>query len=316
TMEYEGPLADADHSPVEGVQLAYIGPEISYLLYPARWFPMAGYETDRYTAEFHLTVPSGMNVVSGGKVQSSLVSSNRVRYDIVFDRPQFGGSIALVNQPPQTVNAEGRTVRVSFSPQRQGMAQAYGQEAAHMMSFFSSKFGPPPVSSLSIVEIGDASLGGYAGPEVIFLAPRAIGTEVNTRLLAQEVAQQWWRGLVSPATKADLWLDHGMATYSEALYLESIGGKQALEDRIREMAIDALTHDEIPIRAASRTQEFSPAYKTLLYDKAAYVLHMLRWVVGDEAFFKALAEFANRFAFGSATTNDFRDVVDQISGQN
>jgi aminopeptidase N len=183
------------------------------------------------------------------------------------------------------------------------------------MRFYSSKFGLPPVADLSIVEIGDASLGGYAGPGVIFLASRAIGTELNVRLLAQEVAQQWWRGLVSPATKADLWLDHGLATYSEALYLEELGGKDALEARVQEIAIDALTHDTVPVRAASRMEEFSPGYKTLLYDKAAYVTHMLRWVVGDEAFFRGLQEFVQQFAYKGATTADFRQVMEKASGE-
>ncbi|MBI3933208.1 MAG: peptidase M1 [Acidobacteria bacterium] len=313
-FEYEGPLADAEHSPVEGVQLAYIGEEGSYLLYPARWFPVSGYRVNRYTAEFHLTVPAGYQIVSGGQMQSQL-AGDKIVYSIVFDRPQFPGSIAVVSRPPQVVDTEGGSINVYFSPAHQGVVEAYAEAAAHMLSFFTNKFGPPAGANLSIVEIDDNSLGGYAGSETVFLASRAIGSEVNVGLLAQEVAQQWWRALVSPATKADLWLDHGLATYSEALYLEELGGSQAIESRIREMAIDALTHDTVPIRAASRMQEFSPGYKTLLYDKAAYVMHMLRWVVGDDAFFSGLKDFARRYGYQSATTDDLRNVMDQASGK-
>ena len=68
-VQFEGRLADAEYSPVEGVQLAYIGEEGSYLLYPARWFPLSGYETSRYTADLRLTVPAGYQVVSGGTAQ-------------------------------------------------------------------------------------------------------------------------------------------------------------------------------------------------------------------------------------------------------
>jgi hypothetical protein len=314
-FEYEGPLADAEHSPVENVQLAYVGEEASYLLYPGRWFPLSGYGTNRFTAEMHLTVPSGYQVVSGGRHAPVEALGDKSRVSISFDHPQFPGSIAVVRRPPQVIQAEGQKMNVYFSPEHEGAAQAYGEAAARMVNFFGSKFGPPPVATLSIVEIDDRSLGGYAGPEVVFLSSRAIGSEVNVRLLAQEVAQQWWRGLVSPATRADLWLDHGLATYSEALYLGEIGGPQALEDRIREMAIEALTHDTVPVRAASRTAEFSSSYKTLLYDKSAYVLHMLRWVVGDEKFFQSLQEFAQEFAYRPATTDDFRQIVERVSGQ-
>jgi hypothetical protein len=313
-LEYEGPLASADYSPVEGVQLAYIGEDTSYLLYPARWFPISGYRVDRYTAEFRLKVPAGYQVVSGGTLQSRLEGSDIV-YTVVFDRPQFPGSLAVVRQSPQTINTANAAVEVYFSPEHQGMTQAYAEAAAHMLSYFTEKFGPPANSKIAVVEFDDYSLGGYAGSGTVFLAPRAIGSEVNVGLLAQEIAQQWWRALVGPATKADLWLDHGLATYSEAMYLEELGGPEALETRIREMAIEALTHDTIPIRAASRMPEFSPAYKTLLYDKAAYVLHMLRWVTGDEAFFAGLGEYARQHSYGEATTEDFRRVMEQASGR-
>ena len=315
TFELEGQLADAEHSPVEGVQLAYIGEEGSYLLYPARWFPVSDYGTNRYTADLRLTVPEGFQVVSGGKPQPPASKGGKVQYGFSFDRPQFPGSIAVVAQPPEVVNAEGMTMKVYFSEARRGMARIYGEAAAQMVSFFTSKFGPPPVANLSIVEIDDRSLGGYAGPEIIFLSSRAIGSQLNTRLLAQEVAQQWWRGLASPATRADLWLDHGLATYSEALYLEHLGGEAALLERIREMSIDALLYDTVPVRAAGGLAEFSPAYKSILYDKSAAALHMLRWMIGDDAFFQTLQRFADQFAFRSATTDDFRKLADQAAAQ-
>ena len=315
SLGYEGRLADAQYSPVEGVQLAYIGKENSYLLYPARWFPVSGYRTNRYTAELHITVPSGYQVVSGGRAQPPTPVEDKVRYSFSFDKPQFPGSLAVVRQSPEVVTAEGLTMKVYFTGERRGMAYAYGEAAARMMNFFRSAFGPPAVADLSIVEIDDQSLGGYAGPEMIFLSSRAIGDQLNIRLLAQEVAQQWWRGLVSPATLAGLWLDHGLATYSEALYLEHLGGKEVLEERVREMAIQGLTHDTLPIRAAGRLEEFSLPYKTLLYDKSAVVLHMLRWVIGEDAFWQTLRQFAEQYAFRSATTEDFQQVADPASGQ-
>ena len=316
TVEYEGALVDAEHSPVEGVQLAYIGEGTSYLFYPARWFPVLGYTTNRYTADLRITVPEGYQVVSGGRPGSAGATSPGTRqYAFVFDKPTFAGSLGVVRQQPLVASANGVRAKVYFSSARQADAQNYGETAAKMVSFFTSKFGPPPVADIAIVEIGDASLGGYAAPEVIFLSTRAITSEVNLRLLAQEVSQQWWRGLVSPATRADLWLDHGLATYSEALYLESLGGKQVLEDRIREMSIEALTHDSIPTRAAGRLREYSPEYKSLLYDKPGYVMHMLRWVVGDEDFFAGLRKLAESYAFRPVSTDAFRNVMEEVSGE-
>lgn len=316
TMDLEGQFADAEYSPVPGVELAYVGEERSYLLYPARWYPVVGYGINRATAEMRFLVPPGYTVVSGGSAETPVSVGNKVQHTFVFTRPAFPGSIAVVRQSPNVVQAEGLNMKVYFGEDRRGMIAPYGEAAAQMVSFFSSKFGPPPVADLSIVEIDDRSLGGYAGPGVLFLSSRAIGTEVNTRLLAQEVAQQWWRGQVSPASNADLWLDHGLATYSEVMYLEHLGGEKALEERMREMNIEALIYDSVPIRAAgSRYTEFTAPYKSLLYDKAGAALHMLRWVVGDEAFFKTLRELADRYAFQTATTENFEKLASEASGQ-
>ena len=315
-IEYAGRLESADHSPVEGIQLAYIGEPASYLLYPGRWFPMTGYSVDRYTAELHLTVPSGFTVVSGGSAQAPARSGDKSVFSFKFDRPQFPGSIAVIATQSEAVSAEGLNMKMYFSAAHQAMAKPYGEAAARIVNFYSDKFGPPPVANLSFVEMDDRSLGGYSGPDVIFLASRAIGTQVNLPLLSQEIAQQWWRGLVSPSTNADLWLDHGMATYSAALFLEHERGESALLDRVRQMSIDALTNDTIPVwAAASRFTDFSPQFHSIVYSKAAVVLHMLRWVLGDDPFFKTLKTYANNFAFKPATTEDFQKLAEDAGAQ-
>src|ERR1700760_4502471 len=62
TFVYSGTLSGSEESPIEGLKVASIGDPITYLLYAARWFPMVGYLTDRFTAEMHVTVPTGYRV--------------------------------------------------------------------------------------------------------------------------------------------------------------------------------------------------------------------------------------------------------------
>ena len=66
TFVYDGTITGNEDGPVEGLKLAAIQEPISYLLYPARWFPMTGYMTDRFTAEMHIRVPQGMRVLASG----------------------------------------------------------------------------------------------------------------------------------------------------------------------------------------------------------------------------------------------------------
>jgi len=63
---YEGRLSGTEDSPVYGIKFAAIHPDYAFLLYPARWFPVSGYTTDRFTADMHITVPSGYQVVGSG----------------------------------------------------------------------------------------------------------------------------------------------------------------------------------------------------------------------------------------------------------
>ena len=82
------------------------------------------------------------------------------------------------------------------------MAQAYGEEIGKAMTYFTSLLRTAAVrKNLVVVETEDGTPNGYAAPGVIFLSPRAIGTQVNLKLVANEVARQWWGGLVSPATR-------------------------------------------------------------------------------------------------------------------
>src|ERR1700686_5588974 len=67
TFEYEGVLDSADDSPVQGLKLAYIGDDTSYLLYAGRWFPVNAYGINRFTATMNITVPAHMTVIGSGK---------------------------------------------------------------------------------------------------------------------------------------------------------------------------------------------------------------------------------------------------------
>jgi len=70
TVTYGGTLATADGSPVENLKLAYVGPEGSYLLYAARWFPVVNYEVNRFAATMRITVPSEETVIASGKARA------------------------------------------------------------------------------------------------------------------------------------------------------------------------------------------------------------------------------------------------------
>jgi hypothetical protein len=311
---YEGRLSGSEDSPVYGIKFAAIHPDYAFLLYPARWFPISGYTTDRFTADLHITVPSGYQVLGSG-LDTHQAAGDKVVYSFHFDHPSFPGSIAVVHDPGVKAAAEGVTSTLYFRGDEKGMAQQYGEQIGQMMAYFTGDFGLPPYANLTVVETENGAPNGFSAPGLIFLNPHAIGKQVGTKLLANQISRQWWEVLVSPATRNHLWLTNGLAAYSELLWTEHTAGPGALESAFRDDAVEALTVDNVPVIQSARMEDYSPELWALTGSKGAAVLHMLRFVIGDQAFMQTLKEFATRFTWKSATTEDFKKVAQDVSKQ-
>src|SRR5436190_2586553 len=315
TFYYDGRLSGQEDSPVYGIKFGSIQNDFAYLMYPARWFPVSGYTTDRYAAELNVSVAKGFKALGSG-VDTAQSSADKTTYTFKFDRSSFPGSIAVVKDAPATrVSAEGVTTALYFRPAEQQMANAYGQETGKIVTHFTSLFGLAPYANLTIVETEAGAPNGYAAPGMLFLNPRAIGKEVNTKLLANQISRQWWGALVSPATRNHLWLTNGLANYSETLYMAQINGAAAVENDMRDTAVEALTVDNVPVIQAARLEDYSPELLALTGSKGASVLHMLRGVMGDEKFFQTIKDFAGQFSWKQATTDDFKKTAEKASAQ-
>ncbi|HMD97485.1 MAG TPA: M1 family aminopeptidase [Terriglobia bacterium] len=325
TVSYEGSLATADGSPIENLKVAYVAPEGSYLLYAGRWFPVRPDGLDRFSATLHVTVPSDEVVIASGTPSSPVRQPGTVTYGFRFDQPSFPGSV--VAGPLQDAGnpngyrvvpavASGADITLYLKAGHEGYAASYGEEAGKIIGFFSDKFGPLPSAHLAIVEIDDGSLSGYAQPGMVVLASRAFSNPVNGKLLAQVVSHLWWPCLVSPATPDDAFLNEGLATYSAALYVQESAGDNAFEDIMHDISIGALTHeDAAPVSLAGHLHEFTPEYQSVVFQKGAMVFHMLRWVIGDEAFYKTLQAMTKDYAWKPVSTDEFQKLAEKASKQ-
>jgi len=316
TVSYKGGLGTADGSPVEGLKLSYVGQDGSYLLYPGRWFPVARPGLDRFSANLHVTVPTGETVVASGKPSPPVTAGEDTTYSYEFDQSSFPGTFYAGNYSVQKETAFGANIYLFLKPGHENYAADYGATAAKIMSFFSSKFGSLPNGNLAVVEIANDTVGGYSSPGIVALATRGFSEPVNEQLLAHEISRQWWRCLVSPATPDDSFLDDGLSLYSSALYIEQSKGETAFENFMHSTAIGALTHEETaPISQAGSLQPYTPQYHSIVAQKGAMVFHMLRWVIGDKEFTKTLQDIVQQYAWKSITTQEFEKAAEQASNQ-
>ncbi|HZS50437.1 MAG TPA: M1 family aminopeptidase [Bryobacterales bacterium] len=309
TFQYDGRLMGLDNSPVEGISFASIAGDRAYLLYPARWFPVSGYTSDRYTAELNITVPAGMDVIASGLHTTKPAPEGKVIHSFTYDHPSFPGSVGVVTGQPERVSSEGITTTLYFRGPEKEQASAYGDAAGKIVRYFSSLFDLPPSANLTVLETEDNAPNGYAAPGILFLSPRGIGKKLNSRLLSLEIAHQWWGILVSPASRRHLWLENGFANYAHLLWVENSAGPAAFNAEVQDTSIEALTNEETPVIQADTLPDYSPELMAITSAKGAMVLHMLRYLVGDDVFFRSVKEFAQKYAWNSAITADFEKIV-------
>jgi tetratricopeptide (TPR) repeat protein len=323
TFEYEGQLESADNSPVPGLSLAYIGDDTSYLFYAGRWFPVSGYGMNRFTSTISVNVPAHMLVIGSGKMTVSDTEAPKKAatsvlptktFTFVMDKTSFPGTIVAGVFQEYKSDEAGLDLHVYFKPTHQSVAPAYTTTAVQEFTYFITLFGLPQSQKLNLVELPGDTLPYVWAPELVGMAGPSITEKTNYRLLADGIAHQWWGVSVSPASKDDWWLSDGFARYSEAMYVENAAGAAGLEEAVKDMSVGALAYDTVPLSSASKLDVFSTEFQSLVTDKGGMILHMLRWVLGEDKFNKTMREFAGQYAGKAATTDDFREIAEKNFG--
>jgi tetratricopeptide (TPR) repeat protein len=323
TFEYEGQLESADNSPVPGLSLAYIGDDTSYLFYAGRWFPVSGYGMNRFTSTISVNVPAHMLVIGSGKMTVSDTEAPKKAatsvlptktFTFVTDKTSFPGTIVAGVFQEYKSDEAGLDLHVYFKPTHQSVAPAYTTTAVQEFTYFITLFGLPQSQKLNLVELPGDTLPYVWAPELVGMAGPSITEKTNYRLLADGIAHQWWGVSVSPASKDDWWLSDGFARYSEAMYVENAAGAAGLEEAVKDMSVGALAYDTVPLSSASKLDVFSTEFQSLVTDKGGMILHMLRWVLGEDKFNKTMREFAGQYAGKAATTDDFREIAEKNFG--
>lgn len=313
-FEYGGKLSGAEESPVFGIKFAAIHPDYAYLTYPARWFPVNDYTADRFAMDLKVTVPQGFKVIASGLDMNETAPAGMTTTHFSFTQASFPGSIAIVRGDPKVVTDSG--VTTTFYARTVGdYASTWTSEIGRAMAYFTSVYGLPWRPNLTVIETEAGAPNGYAAPGLLFFSPRAVTKDPNFKLIANEVSHQWWETLVSPTSRNHMWIENGLARYSELLYTEHLNGAGAMDTAVHDTFVEALTVDQPPLIQSARLEDYSPEFWAATAGKGAAVLQMLRGIIGDDNFFKLLKAIPERYSWKSISTDDFRKVAEEIYGQ-
>lgn len=349
-MSYSGRIPPQD-TDVEGVQAGqnpddaplFMAPERNFLLSNrSYWYPQNPI-TDYATATLRITVPEGFGVVASGSPGTDVPLRDLVTPPagrvFVFQASDPLRYLALVvsrfvRVGESTVDtASGDAVRIAIdtNPRQQGRGRALMSSAEDIVRFYAELLGDAPYGSVTVALVEHELPGGHSPAYFAMLNAQLPYSQVTWRndpasfegfpdfFIAHELAHQWWGQAVGWRNYHEQWISEGFAQYFAALYAQRSRGDQTFVDMLRQFRRWAIAEsDEGPVSLGYRLghlEDDTRVFRALVYNKSAAVLHMLRRLLGDEAFFSGLRRFYTEQKFQKTGTADFRRAMEAESGR-
>ena len=223
------------------------------------------------------------------------------------------------------------TVAVEANPRQLGRGRDIAPTAADILRFYGTLIDDTPYESLTVTMLEHDLPGGHS-PAYFAIINNAVplsrlywGNDpaafagVPEYFLAHEIAHQWWGQAVGWKNYHEQWISEGFAQYFAALYAQRAHGDASFHAMLRQFRRWSLSEsDQGPIDLGYRLgliQGQGRIFRALVYNKGASVLHMLRRLVGDEAFFNGLRRFYAEQKFQKAGTDDFQRAMEAASGR-
>ena len=286
-----------------------------------QWFPAVDHPSDKATVEFRVTAPDAFDVIANGTLVESASLQNGSKWWHWSESTPIPVHCMVVGATEFAVVRAGEDDGIEltyylYPRDRDEGVRQFGR-AAEMLDYYSEVVGPYPYDKLAIVE-SSTRFGGMENASAIFLDEKRIARpESLEQLVAHEIAHQWFGDSVSQSDWNDIWLSEGFATYFAALFFEHADGREAMRRIMRENRDDYLRNPEFATRPISdpANTDLKKLLSAVTYDKAAWVLHMLRGIVGDDAFFEGIREFYAAHRNGNASTSDFRAIMERHAKQ-
>ncbi len=281
--------------------------------YSSSWWPCKDTPGDKAdSADIYITVPTGLLVASNGTKIDSVIQSGNVRYhwQVRYPIPPYLISLAISDYKYQetTWSYNGQSmpsVCYYYSTVNDNTAAQCIQTQNQGLTVFSDLFGLYPFIN---EKYGSAQFNWGGGMEHQTIT--SLGGH-GTYLIIHELAHQWWGDYITCANWHEIWLNEGFASYSEALYVEAVDGRDDFHDYVNQNFRSGLDNRVY----VDDTTNVSSIFSSTVYDKGAWVLHMLRYMTGDSVFFAILRTYFQQIPYGVATTEQFRAICENISGQ-
>ncbi len=292
------------------------------------WFPCHDFPNERFTSEIIVTVPDGWNTVSNGKLVSVKEDGPTKTYHWSQDVPHPVYLMSLVAGEYTEIGEEWDGVPIIYysPPGREEDTRRAFDKTPKMMQFFTEKIGVPyPWAKYSQVSVADFIFGGMENTSATTMTSAILHDErahvdySADSIVAHELAHQWWGDLLTCRDWSHGWLNEGFATYFDLLFKEHDLGTDEFRYAVYQDANSYIREDSGHYRRPIVHNVYNhpvDLFDRHLYEKGALVLHMLRFVLGDDLFWKALHHYCVKHRGGNVTTEDLQRAVEESTGKN
>jgi aminopeptidase N len=288
------------------------------------WLPVADHPADKSTCEFIITAPDHYQVIGNGLLQEETGLPGNQRRTHWLEAVPIPTKVMVVGASRFAVQnvdtLRNIPVQSWVYPQDRDKGFFDYAPAAPILAFFDSLVGPYPYEKLANVQ-SKTRYGGMENAGNIFYNEKAIHGKKNLdmeRLVAHEIGHQWFGNSVTEKDWPHVWLSEGFATYLADVYVEHAYGTgrmgEYLQKERKEVFDFAKENPALPVVVA-QTTDLMALLNPNSYQKGAWILHMLRQRVGDEAFWRGLRTYYGRYRNANAVTDDFRQVMEEASGK-
>ena len=294
------------------------------------WFPCMDEPGMKLTTSVDCTVPDGFVALSNGEPGAEDPTPYHVpgwhTYHWHLSSPQPIYLLTLAIGPFREVVADAAELPIRhycLPGQEASVEQALGR-TADIIRFFSEYTGVPyPYGRYGHVVVSEFVFGGMEHTTLTTLTDRCIPDERAALdyspdgLVAHELAHQWFGDLVTCREWAHGWLNEGFATYFDCLFREHDLGREEMDLELLELAESYFEEDGGRYRRPVVSREFAEPidlFDRHLYNKASWVLHMLRGKLGETAFRRGVRTYLERFRHNQAETDDLRRALEDATG--
>ena len=321
---------DAEHPEKEKQAWTHNEPESARF-----WYPCHDHPSDKSSCEMVIRVPKGFRVISNGRLISEKEEGDSAIFHWREDTPHSSYLTSFVagKFSRMTQEVHGLKLHYNFPESKRADVLRYFGETPQIIGVLEELTGMKyPYEKYDQTTVQDFIAGGEENLNATTLSmsyyPEA-GTEDDFQqmysnpfssavsLVAHEAAHQWYGDWVTCSDWCHAWINEAWATYLESLYTERSRGADQMRWEMRAREAEYFEEDETEYRRPIVDREYvwpHDIFDHTTYRKGASMLHELRYIMGDDAFFRGIAEFLKRHAKACADTDDMRKAMEAVSG--